>query len=161
MKPISGKWLDKGRRFDDHLLLMYLFLCRWLLSTWGLNMHYPSAQREIKEIGICPCEAHWVGRGRGSLPPLGKAGYPAPAWKRGNIGELSTNAPTPQCGWSRVIWLTFPTVSWPLVTIGEQWSMCENPKQTWNLSKNLQDRIFGWKNFTHWKRVNRDYFRQH
>ena len=33
--------------------------------------------------------------------------------------------------------------------------------QTWNLSKNLQDRIFGWKNFTHWKRVNRDYFRQH
>ena len=34
-------------------------------------------------------------------------------------------------------------------------------KQTWNLSKNLQDRIFGWKNFTHWKRVNRDYFRQH
>ena len=51
MKPISGTWLDKGRRFDDHLLLMYLFLCRWLLSTWGLNMHHPSAQREMKKLG--------------------------------------------------------------------------------------------------------------
>ena len=30
--------------------------------------------------------------------------------------------------------------------------------QTWNLSKNLQDPIFGRKNFTHWKRINRDYF---
>ena len=32
--------------------------------------------------------------------------------------------------------------------------------QTWNLSKNLHDPIFGRKNFTHWKRVNWDYFRQ-
>ena len=32
--------------------------------------------------------------------------------------------------------------------------------QTWNLSKNLHDPIFGRKNFTHWKRVHRDYFRQ-
>ena len=51
MKPISGKWLAKGRRFDDHLLLIYFILCRWLLSTWGLNMHYPSAQREMKKLG--------------------------------------------------------------------------------------------------------------
>ena len=33
-------------------------------------------------------------------------------------------------------------------------------KQTWNLSKNLHDPIFGRKNFTHWERVNQDYFRQ-
>ena len=32
--------------------------------------------------------------------------------------------------------------------------------QTWNLSKNLHDPIFGRKNFTHWKCVNGDYFRQ-
>ena len=32
--------------------------------------------------------------------------------------------------------------------------------QTWNLSKNLHDQIFGQNNFTHWKRVNRDYFCQ-
>ena len=32
--------------------------------------------------------------------------------------------------------------------------------QTWNLSKYLHDQIFVCKNFTHWKRVNRDYFRQ-
>ena len=32
--------------------------------------------------------------------------------------------------------------------------------QTWNLSKNLHDQIFGRKNFTHWKCVNRDYFHQ-
>ena len=31
--------------------------------------------------------------------------------------------------------------------------------QTWNLSKNLHDPIFGRKNFTHWKRLNWDYFR--
>ena len=33
-------------------------------------------------------------------------------------------------------------------------------RQTWNLSKNLHDPIFGRKNFTHWKCVNGDYFRQ-
>ena len=33
-------------------------------------------------------------------------------------------------------------------------------RQTWNLSKNLHDPIFGRKNFTHWKRVNWDYFCQ-
>ena len=33
-------------------------------------------------------------------------------------------------------------------------------QQTWNLSKNLHNPIFGQKNFTHWKRVNGDYFRQ-
>ena len=32
--------------------------------------------------------------------------------------------------------------------------------QTWNLSKNLHDPIFEQKNFTHWKRVNCDYFCQ-
>ena len=32
--------------------------------------------------------------------------------------------------------------------------------QTWNLSKYLHDQIFVCKNFTHWKRVNRDYFCQ-
>ena len=32
--------------------------------------------------------------------------------------------------------------------------------QTWNLSKNLHDPIFGRKNFTHWKCVNRDNFCQ-
>ena len=32
--------------------------------------------------------------------------------------------------------------------------------QTWNLSKYLHDQIFVCKNFTHWKRVNWDYFRQ-
>ena len=31
--------------------------------------------------------------------------------------------------------------------------------QTWNLSKNLHDPIFGRKNFTHWKRLNWGYFR--
>ena len=31
---------------------------------------------------------------------------------------------------------------------------------TWNSSKNLHDPIFGRKNFTHWKCVNRDYFHQ-
>ena len=78
---------------------MYLFLCRWLLSTWGLNMHYPSAQREIKEIGICPCEAHWVGRGRGSLPPVGEAGDLTSARERGNTGKPGTNsAGLPQDG---------------------------------------------------------------
>ena len=35
----------------------------------------------------------------------------------------------------------------------------ETTGQTWNLSKNLHDPIFGRKNVTHWKRVNRDYFR--
>ena len=30
--------------------------------------------------------------------------------------------------------------------------------QTWNLSKNLHDQIFRRKNFTHWKRVNWDFF---
>ena len=33
-------------------------------------------------------------------------------------------------------------------------------KQTWNLSKKLHDQIFGRKNFTHWKCVNRDYYHQ-
>ena len=33
-------------------------------------------------------------------------------------------------------------------------------RQTWNLSKNLHDPIFRQKNFTHWKRVNWDFFRQ-
>ena len=33
-------------------------------------------------------------------------------------------------------------------------------KQTWNSSKNLYNPVFGRTNFTHWKRVNRDYFRQ-
>ena len=37
---------------------------------------------------------------------------------------------------------------------------CYYQTQTWNLSKNLHDPIFRWKNFTHWKRVNWDYFRQ-
>ena len=32
--------------------------------------------------------------------------------------------------------------------------------QTWNLSRNLHDQIFGQKNFTHWKCVNQDYFHQ-
>ena len=33
-------------------------------------------------------------------------------------------------------------------------------QQDLNLSKNLHDQILGQKNFTHWKHVNRDYFRQ-
>ena len=32
--------------------------------------------------------------------------------------------------------------------------------QTWNLSKNLHNPIFGRKNFTHWECVNGDYFHQ-
>ena len=34
----------------------------------------------------------------------------------------------------------------------------KHSKQTWNLSKNLHDLIFVRKNFTHWKRVNLDFF---
>ena len=32
--------------------------------------------------------------------------------------------------------------------------------QTWNLSRNLHDQLFGRKNFTHWKCVNRDHSHQ-
>ena len=46
-----------------------------------------------EEIGVCPCEAHWTGRG--SLPPLGEAGYLTPAGERGNTGKLGTS-PDPQ-----------------------------------------------------------------
>ena len=37
---------------------------------------------------------------------------------------------------------------------------CVVSSQTWNLSRNLHDQIFGRKNFTHWKCVNQDYFHQ-
>ena len=43
---------------------------------------------------------------------------------------------------------------------GELQGNLQNSLQTWNLSKNLHDQIFGQKNFTHWKRVNWDYFCQ-
>ena len=42
----------------------------------------------------------------------------------------------------------------------DQCQYCVSPPQTWNLSKYLHNQIFVCKNFTHWKRVNRDYFRQ-
>ena len=47
-----------------------------------------------------------------------------------------------------------------IICLGTVHKCDETHTQTWNLSKNLHDPIFGWKNFTHWKRVNRDYFRE-
>ena len=48
-------------------------------------------------------------------------------------------------------------ICWALLV--EFWKIVCSCEQTWNLSKNLHDPICGRKNFTHWKRLNWDYFR--
>ena len=54
--------------------------------------------------------------------------------------------------------------NWLIYVIMYIWvSFCRTGKmcnQTWNLSKNWHDPIFRQKNFTHWKPINQDYFRQ-
>ena len=76
--------------------------------------------------------------------------------------------PVLKCFWSILIpiWSFFGSVrssnSHPDLLVTQHhptFSDHTGPQQTWNLSKNLHDPIFGRKNFTHWKRLNWDYFR--
>ena len=72
-----------------------------------------------EEIGVCACEAHCAGRGWGSLPPLGMAGYPA--GERGNTGEPDTSSAGPPERRNHVNYSLFSTVS-------DRWSTCAEPE---------------------------------
>ena len=60
-----------------------------------------------EEIGVCPGEAHWVGRGRGSLPPVGEAGDLTSARERGNTGKPGTSSAGPPDRWNHVNYTLF------------------------------------------------------
>ena len=64
-----------------------------------------------EEIGVCPGEAHWVGRGRGSLPPLGEAGHLTPTGERGNTGKPGTSSAGSPDRRNNVNYMNFSTVS--------------------------------------------------
>ena len=113
--PTRGSLTELRRRAWGRA---WLSCCSWPRPLEGLA---PFCPERCEEIGICPCKAHRSGRGRGSLPPLGKAGYPAPAGEHGDTEEPGTSPPTPQYRWNHVIWSISPTVS-------DRWSMCENPE---------------------------------
>ena len=54
--------------------------------------------------------------------------------------------------WLPVPWLGFPRIREPLWTkLGQQEERPKGEEQTWSLSRNLHDQIFGRKNFTHIK----------
>ena len=57
---------------------------------------HPSAQRELKKLGSALSEAHWAGRGGGSLPPLGEAGHLTSTGEHGNTGKPGTSSAGPQ-----------------------------------------------------------------
>ena len=84
----------------------------------------PPPRGRWRNWGPALCEAHWAGRGRGSLPPLGEARqwHLTPARESGNSGKPGTSSAGPPDRWNNVNYTLFVHCLWPMINVWWTWN---------------------------------------